>query len=118
MPQKHHTAEPSASISSLKGWGFGDAYADADAGGGGGGDADGLDLDGLDGLDVQARRRLRETMRAASALAEEAAALPTCAGVLCLDELQVTDIADASIVRGTGGPPALLPSPWPLTTNA
>ena len=104
-------AEPSASISSLKGWGFGDAYAGADAGGGGGGDGDGLDLDGLDGLDVQARRRLRETMRAASALAEEAAALPTCAGVLCLDEVQVTDIADASIVRGLVGHLLFYPHP-------
>ena len=62
----------------------------------GGGDADG-DADGLGGW---ARQRLLETMRASSALAEEAAALPTCAGVLCLDEVQVADIADASIVRG------------------
>ena len=112
---------PSPAVSSLKGWGFGDAYADT--GDGGDGDLAWLDSGGSDGL--QARRRLRETMRAATALAEEATALPTCAGVLCLDEVQVTDIADASIVRGlvdptptptrTFYPHPLPPTPIPLT---
>ena len=108
---------PSPAVSSLKGWGFGDAYADT--GDGGDGDLAWLDSGGSDGL--QARRRLRETMRAATALAEEATALPTCAGVLCLDEVQVTDIADASIVRGLVGPtpgtptPTFYPHPLPPT---
>ena len=55
-----------------------------------------------------------------TALAEEATALPSCAGVLCLDEVQVTDIADASIVRGLVDPtptptPIFCPHPLPPT---
>ena len=68
------------------------------------------------GLLPERRERLRHTIRTFAALEEAVETLPQCTGVLCLDEVQLTDIADASIVKGLFD--QLLAAGWVLVATS